>query len=119
MTCKSEISFKCAKNALSLIVLIVFSLWVLWFLHVRPHTYDWRPAGEAIGEVTIVKLNSSKARRSEVTTYVKLESGETIHVKVPVVQNIRAGRKIRVLVNEDADNPKRKRYIYISPLEQN
>lgn len=92
---------------------------VIWFFMIRPYTYDWQPAGETTGTVKTLMSNSNVIGGAYINAVVTLEGGRETIIRIPMNDNIRAGREVTLRIDVDAKNTERKRYEFHSVPAQN
>ena len=85
---------------------------VMWTFMIRPYSFDWRPTGEALGEVKTLMSNSNVIGAAHINAIITLDGGQQTVVQVPLRSNVRAGSAVVLEVQTDADNLNRKRYQY-------
>jgi hypothetical protein len=85
---------------------------VIWFLMIRPHSFDWQPTGEVTAEIKTLMSNSTVIGAPEIKAVVVLESGKQTIISVPIRSNIRAGDPVILREQTDQNNDKRKRYYF-------
>lgn len=93
-------------------VILAGAVTVIWAFMIRPYTYDWQPAGDVTGTVKTLMSNSNVIGGAYINAVITLEGGQQTIVRIPMEGNIRAGREIVLSVQQDADNPKRKKYVF-------
>ena len=89
---------------------------VMWTFMIRPHTFNWQPAGETHGTVRTLMSNSKVIGKPVINAVVDLESGGQTIITVPIKSDIRSGDKLILRVYVDSGNDKRKQYEYIREL---
>lgn len=89
---------------------------VMWVFMIKPHTYDWRPAGETQGTVKTLLSNSKVIGKPVINAVVTLDNGGQTLVSVPIKSDVRQGDDVILLVQEDADKPSRKRYEFFKEV---
>lgn len=83
---------------------------VMWVFMIKPHTYDWQPAGQTQGTVKTLMSNSKVIGQPVINAVVTLENGHQTIVAVPIKSDVRQGDTVILLAQEDAKKPARKRY---------
>jgi len=95
-------------------LILVGAFGVMWLFMIRPHTFNWKPAGETRGSVRTLMSNSKVLGKPVINAVIDLESGGLTIVAVPIKSDTRAGDKIILRVYIDTENEKRKQYEYVS-----
>ena len=85
---------------------------VMWAVFIKPHSYDWQPAGEAQGIVKTLMSNSKVIGKPVINAVVTLESGRQTIVAIPIKSDVRKGDEIILRVQEDANKPSCRRYAF-------
>lgn len=93
-------------------VILTGAIIVIWAFMIRPYTHEWQDAGEVRGTVKTLMSNSNVIGGAYINAVIALDDGQQTIVRIPMDGDIRAGRKIVLSVQKDADNPKRQRYDY-------
>ncbi len=97
-------------------LILIGAIAVMWLFMIRPHTFDWQPAGEVNGTVRTLMSNSKVIGRPVINAVIDLENGGQTILAVPIKSDVRAGDRLVLRVYADAENNKRKQYEYLSEV---
>jgi len=90
------------------------AFFAMWLFMIRPHMFEWQPAGEINGTVRTLMSNSKVIGKPIINAVIDLENGGQTLVAVPIKSDIRAGDTLILRVYVDAENENRRQYEYIS-----
>ena len=94
-------------------IILIAASFVMWGVFVKPHSYDWQPAGQIEGDVKTLLSNSKVIGQPVINAVVTFDTGGQTVVAVPLKSDVRQGDRVILAVQEDADKPARRRYQFI------